>query len=285
MVGKSPGRTLMTAVLLLCLTTCPGLDGAQHSVGSYPAHENSVEDDPSEAWLIPQYNTTTPATMSPDDGSDSGNAITHCTKSTACRLSVLAGVVFCVAVGVCLIIRENKFKGQSRGGGAVGPEFLNTQDAHAVMNYAAHEELWPGPQEWKKMSVQQRGKVTAKVVKVTTQLLRGQDSARNSATLNEWVRGEEGIFVRDIELVKDSLDDLVCMLEPAQAAPHPDLGEPWPQQPRWRRLSQRAKSTIYASCIKGNLNTRNDLRKFAKWVRERGFLLNQVCNLGSPFVW
>eukprot|EP00754_Rhynchopus_humris_P025900 Rhum_TRINITY_DN14977_c28_g1::Rhum_TRINITY_DN14977_c28_g1_i1::g.132065::m.132065 len=223
----------------------------------------------------------------------SENAITKCTKSTLCRLSVLSLVVICVVLGVCLIVRENKagsrrasrhFGGkhgarQERGDGASSAEtpcVLNQSQPFAVTNYHPYEELWPGPVEWKKLTLQARGRVAAKVVRATTTLLCGPESAQNSQRLNEWVRGEDGIYLRNVEVVKDSLDALICALAPKQAAFSEDFGDPWPRQMRWRRMSNRQKAGIYATCIRGELNQRAQIRRFAKWVRERGYLIGTV---------
>ena len=231
-------------------------------------------------------------TPTPHDN-HSENAITKCTKSTLCRLSVLSLVVICVVLGVCLIVRENKagsrrasrhFGGkhgmrQDRGDGASSAEtpcLLNQSQPFAVTNYHPYEELWPGPVEWKKLTLQARGRVAAKVVRATTTLLCGPESAQNSQRLNEWVRGEDGIYLRNVEVVKDSLDALICAIAPKQAAFSEDFGEPWPRQMRWRRMSNRQKANIYATCIRGELNQRAQIRRFAKWVRERGYLIGTV---------
>ena len=250
---------------------------------------------PQDAW------SSTPHS----DDSDS-NILEKCTHNAICRMSILCFIVLCVVIGVCVIIRKNrpKFASDVSSSGNSSPTLLNAESAYAVSDYHAHEELWPGPNEWRRLNAHQRGKITAKIVKSTTDILRGNNAATSAKLLNIWVRGEEGIYNSDIEAVKESLDKLICSIDPSQLSPSPELGEPWPKQCRWRRLPNRQKATVcvlpshslncfislmwiwstikktkqvYAEYIKGRITQRKSMKKYYKWVRERGYIIQRVC--------
>eukprot|EP01063_Lacrimia_lanifica_P019915 TRINITY_DN2730_c0_g1_i1.p1 TRINITY_DN2730_c0_g1~~TRINITY_DN2730_c0_g1_i1.p1 ORF type:complete len:430 (+),score=65.06 TRINITY_DN2730_c0_g1_i1:94-1383(+) len=230
-----------------------------------------------------------------DDGSGSavgGNqtrddVITRCTKDWICRISVLGCFVLAVGVCICACLKWQARR-KRRGGfgrtqsqtsttsvGTLLPP-TNSKAAHAIQNYLPFQELWPGPQEWKKMSLQQRERVSAGVVNATSTVLYGERAPANAALLNDWVRSQHGIYMDDLESVRCNLDDLLCHLDPTQLHSSPLFGAPWPNHKRWRRLGSRDKAAIYAEFIQDKLTNRRQIKRYAKWVRERGYLLSRV---------
>eukprot|EP01060_Flectonema_neradi_P004127 TRINITY_DN12705_c1_g2_i2.p1 TRINITY_DN12705_c1_g2~~TRINITY_DN12705_c1_g2_i2.p1 ORF type:complete len:398 (+),score=67.58 TRINITY_DN12705_c1_g2_i2:116-1309(+) len=266
--------TQLWLLLFLLLSTAANADTSK--LESVVVASQLVEPDNSESYF--KHQSPEEDWSSAPHSDDSDNVLQKCTHNAICRMSILCFIVLCVVVGVCVIIRKNrpKFVNDASSSGNSSPTLLNAESAFAVADYQAHEELWPGPNEWKRLSAHQRGKITAKIVKSTTDILRGNSAAASAKLLNIWVRGEEGIYNDDIELVKESLDKLICSIDPSQLAVSPDLGEPWPKQSRWRRLPNRRKATIYAEYIKGRITQRKSMKRYYKWVRERGYIIQRV---------
>eukprot|EP01064_Diplonema_japonicum_P000842 TRINITY_DN10579_c0_g1_i1.p1 TRINITY_DN10579_c0_g1~~TRINITY_DN10579_c0_g1_i1.p1 ORF type:complete len:414 (+),score=47.95 TRINITY_DN10579_c0_g1_i1:62-1303(+) len=225
-------------------------------------------------------NETNPPTGGSDD-SDDQNFIKSCTGNEVCRLSVLIGVVLCVVAGLCIVIKGTMKREAFDDGTSSAPSELNNDNAHAVQHYQPHEVLWPGPNEWRRMSLHQRGKVTAKIVKQTTAILRGPDAPEHAKKLNNWVRSDDGIYRDDLEAIKASLDQLLCLIDTSQEVYSTDLGAPWPKHSRWRRVSNRFKAMVYASFMKDKLTNRQHIKKYARWVKERGYLINRVNEAAS----